>query len=1122
MSDEQRAPSRTTQLAQAVARELAARAARELASKALVKIGAVVGAKAGLIAAVIAIVIILVVLVIALIIASIGAAFQSSTAAWPAPVATDAAGGYRAGGWAISSGFGWRNSPLVAGSEFHDGIDLVNPHGMCPFGYHCGATAMFDGKVGYVGWDTPSADDPAKAGGGMVVVVDNGANDHQTVYAHLEPYRLYVQLQGRIDDEYGRYDDYRDYRTIGEGELTPGLGAGDIEIACMNEMPNFVPTRSGPGTIVFLYDRPASCITTVTWGERGGDWQGWLPEDLASWAGGPRRATLPWQTAFTCDPRADWLCPSARRANDVALRFRARLVPPPPPPTATPTLTDTTLLPTPTPLPTPAAGAAAAAGMGGPHSGGLPLADPPARAGKPRTCAALASGWVRCAWALADIPTEQERFAAQPDPWIVAALATAENGAAPNSPRPTLTSPGRTTWPRESMGGVAQHALLQDSPTPTPSLKVVGTTSLSSANLGQVFSLSFTMLSNSPAAHAATLRIPLGDHLEGIKAGATSGACAISGGEATCALTIGQNNPASVSVQVMLRKNAPPDTFITITATAADDRGASASSSVTIRSTRLEAEPTATPATPTSTPTPAPTATPGGRAAFAAMAPTNRQWILPGASASWTIALGANAGGYWSLAIAPSDARLLVNLLDADGNNVRCQTVARRLICPGIPGTTMALQLLVTAPSDGLGLQGDVNVAISDIDVQGGGAAIGVLHALVGVGAAPTATPTPELPAYPGGAMPDCAPQPLVQLAGVTAPQPRMVQMAADSFQAVRAEIRTRSGIDALNILADVLRAPGFTTAKAGVLRTSWHKAGRAVDLNQGGPFVRVAEGYRFRLYVNNVDITAIFEAHGWNRIPAQGNTSEWWHYEYHPDGIAWTSAMLQAWPIETLRKAFPEIEWEAIGCAGGANNGGSDPTIAPQESEALCALEAPSYAGLLPVEYVQGCGPPIQAGERVYQLDSMLGFVGLTGRTTGPHLHLGLRVRSYNGSWPTVNICAPEWLRGHTPPPDASCFTSMADPLAFLPRAPGSAALPAQPAAPANGATPTAIIPEGAPYQLPPPGHPNALVFTPVPGATPAGQYWSPYADGGRYGGGDVSAWLCTNVWGGFPWCST
>lgn len=400
----------------------------------------------------------------------------------------------------------------------------------------------------------------------------------------------------------------------------------------------------------------------------------------------------------------------------------------------------------------------------------------------------------------------------------------------------------------------------------------------------------------------------------------------------------------------------------------------------------------------------------------------------------------------------------------------------------------------------------------------------------------PTPESTPSSPGRGPGDGPDCSPLALVRLPDVTAPNPRLVEPAATSFAAVRVEILDRTGVDALAVLADVLRQPSFTTNKPGVLQTSWHKAGRAIDLNQGGPFVRVPEGRKFRLYVNNVDITAIFEVHGWQRIPAQGDTLEWWHYEWHPDNIAWISAILQVWDIPTLQAAFPDINWTAIGCVGGSN-GSSDPEINPQETEEMCVLGLPSYRST--IETFAGCGPPVRAGTKVYQLDSTLGFVGLTGRTTGPHLHLGLKVKNYEDFWPYLNICTPDWLQGRTPSPDAYCYTDMADPLAFLPQAPGNNTTeegdPANQAAPAaaamwmsaangkpgNGPTPTTIIPEGAPYQLPPPNYPNSLVFTPVPDATPVGQYWSPYADGGQYGGDDVGKWFCTNVWSGFPRCN-
>jgi murein DD-endopeptidase MepM/ murein hydrolase activator NlpD len=992
------------------ARQAAEHAARELAKKALVKIGAILGAKAGAILALVLAAIALIILLVTLIVSVAGAAFQSSTAVWPVPVATDTTGAYKASGWTISSRYGWRENPMGRDAEFHDGIDLVNPEGGCPFGYHCGAPAMFDGHIQYVGWDMAASGDPSKRGGGELVILRNGDDDHETVYAHLEPYRLYVRLEGKITDSYDRdeYRRYQEYQTIGRGELKPDLSNGGIEMTCQNEMPNFIPTRTGGGSVVFLYDRPASCTTTVVWGTRGGTWQGWIPDEPRHVSGDTARASLSWQTQIEMGVRA----------KDVALRFRAHLVPPDPPPspTAVPSPAMSAAAPARAALPgsglvQPGQGSVAAQGRTDDSAGSSPSATPGAalRDGKPRSCETLPAGWVRCAWAFTDIPTEQERFAQHPDPWVVAALKSPANVSAlddadevvttisPAQPQPTATPiPARSREPQAQSHQVVFNGiggpLGQQLPTPVP----MGTTG------------------------------------------------------------------------------------------------------------------------PVGSPVPLPTASSGGEVL---LTPSERIWLAPGASATWTLSLANNRHGFWSVQVSSSDPRLSFSADTAcsasSGNSIICR----------LRGSATTLHITVFTAPEADGLVADIPIAVSDTEEGGSGVVVGAPEIHIGVGLAPTATSTPPTatpaPAATPGA-PDCAPQPLVRLSNVTAPQPKLLAPAAASFDAVRQEIRERTRIDALSVLGDVLRAPSFSTNKPGVLQTSWHKAGRAIDLNQGGPFVRVAEGSRFRLFVGNVDITAVFEAHGWNRIPIQGGTLEWWHYEWHPDGIAWTSAMLQVWDLPTLQAAFPQIDWAAIGCTGGSNSGG-DPIISGQEREKMCVLGAPSFSGS--VEYLDGCGPPLRAGDQVYQLDSRLGYVGLTGQTTGPHLHLGMKLKSYDGSWPSIDICTPEYLDGRTAPSDANCWTDMADPLAFLPRAPGTIASGG--AVPANAVsaavpntTATPIIPEGAPYQLPPPNYPNSLLFTPLPAATPVGQYWSPYANGGRYGGGGVAEWFCA-VWAGWPWCS-
>src|SRR4051794_6836131 len=125
MYEEAPQPSRIEQ----AAKQAAVRATTALAKKALLKIGAILGAKgAAIIAAIVAVIVLMIVLIV-LIVSVAGAAFQSSTAVWPVPVATDSAGTYQASGWTISSRYGWRDNPQGGGIEFHDGIDLTNPQG---------------------------------------------------------------------------------------------------------------------------------------------------------------------------------------------------------------------------------------------------------------------------------------------------------------------------------------------------------------------------------------------------------------------------------------------------------------------------------------------------------------------------------------------------------------------------------------------------------------------------------------------------------------------------------------------------------------------------------------------------------------------------------------------------------------------------------------------------------------------------------------------------------------------------------------------------------------------------------------------------------------------------------
>lgn len=190
-----------------------------------------------------------------------------------------------------------------------------------------------------------------------------------------------------------------------------------------------------------------------------------------------------------------------------------------------------------------------------------------------------------------------------------------------------------------------------------------------------------------------------------------------------------------------------------------------------------------------------------------------------------------------------------------------------------------------------------------------------------------------------------------MRLPGVRAPDPQLNALAAASFAQVRREIIARTGQDALATLADVLRAPGFRSDRPGIADRSWHKAGRAIDLNLGGPFTLQRDGSMFRVFVGSVDITTIFEAYGWQRIPAQGSVLEWWHYEYHPDGIACAGR-----PTDVLAAAFPESDWVAIGCTTGSLPPSDGLDLPP----GACVPDPPIWEDAPGVSYSRSCGPPV------------------------------------------------------------------------------------------------------------------------------------------------------------------
>jgi hypothetical protein len=521
----------------------------------------------------------------------------------------------------------------------------------------------------------------------------------------------------------------------------------------------------------------------------------------------------------------------------------------------------------------------------------------------------------------------------------------------------------------------------------------------------------------------------------------------------------------------------------------------------------------------------------------ATITPTDRQWIAPGSSATWTIALPPNQRGLWDLIVDGPDPRLAV-AVTGDSQTLTCGVAPRGgPACSHVPGTVRLFRITISAGYDANGFTQDIPIYINDVNSGGQGILAGNLRMPLAVGATPTPTPPAPTPGSGSGVgTPDCSPQPLVFLDGVTnqgggAAYNKLIVPAAASFQAVRQEISARTGMDALVVLGDVLRHPAFATIKAGVANYSWHKAGRAVDLNQGGPFQVRREGTVFRLFIGDVDITAIFIAHGWNRIAAQGATLEWWHYEYHPDGIAWASAMLQAWPISTLHAAFPEITWGEVGCTAGGLPLGNG------EVETTGCVPDPPHWTDSGVGYGRGCGPPVlppdtrhRTGTPLRQFIGIVGWLGDSGRIwppapAGVHLHLGLDVGT------TTDVCRWPYQIGHVPPSEpppggTQCLTTWADPLQFLPRANQdtlrTVAETPVPAAAGQAGDPTygdALV------QLPPPGHPAGLLLPPAKPDKPGGTWWSPGNDDrannarcplGGPAAADWISWIAALL---FPW---
>lgn len=206
----------------------------------------------------------------------------------------------------------------------------------------------------------------------------------------------------------------------------------------------------------------------------------------------------------------------------------------------------------------------------------------------------------------------------------------------------------------------------------------------------------------------------------------------------------------------------------------------------------------------------------------------------------------------------------------------------------------------------------------------------------------------------------------LLQPVAVRAPSPYLSDRVNDSFNALQARVQQEAGFDFLAQL-DNMFEPLSAQPLPGQSRYTWNKAGRAFDLSyrpalsfdpqmeilrqdrgyqvfwrvmvkaaaqdgtQGEPLrelpwdFRARYGQDARYYDEGgkwketipagyyVDLTALAADYGWQRVPADTAwrtyfpSIRFWHFE-KTDGLTWSTAMTELYPVQELLDAFGEL----------------------------------------------------------------------------------------------------------------------------------------------------------------------------------------------------------------------